>query len=681
MMETLILRMRPYLRAVTVLNVYIAAVIAAGTTVVVGSAAAGTASIGDSYAEFWILAGLVALGEFLPVKTSDGHGEITTSTIFTFALLLRFGTFPAVVAQSIASILADLATQKRAWKVAFNVSQYAIALAGSGAILGLVSGADPFAPLPGFDRASFPAILSAGAAFFLLNSWLPRIGMALQERIPIWRALIDDFVYQASLNGILLTLSPIVVMVGEKDFVYIPLLAVPMAIVYKSATVHAERDYKAYLALHDPLTGLPNRALFYDRVKQSISEAGRRGTELAVLLIDLDRFKEINDSLGHHAGDLLLQRVGPRIKSVLRESDTVARLGGDEFAVLLPDVDGADHASLIAKRIDEALDEPFVLEDLPEELTLDVEGSIGIALFPQQGGDVETLIQRADVAMYLAKEAHTGHEVYAYERDRHSAGQLAMLGELRRGLDNGELILHFQPKQTMDSRDISCVEALLRWQSERRGLVLPGEFIPPAERTGLIHRITKTVIDQALAQVREWQDDGIDLRVAVNLARRNLLDLRLPGVVQELLTRWGIDPDLLEFEITESSIMADPARAAHVLTQLSSIGVKLALDDFGVGYSSLSYLTRLPVNEIKIDKSFVMNMSHDDNDRVIVRSTIELAHNLGLTVVAEGVEDEPTWRDLLHFGCDVAQGFHIGRPGTAQEILGALEIRTARSAG
>src|SRR5919106_2290413 len=484
MMAALILRIRPHLRVVTVLNVYIAAVIAAGTMVVIGSAAVGTASIGDSYAEFWILAGLVALGEFLPVKTSDGHGEITTSTIFTFALLLRFGTFPAVVAQAIASILADLATQKRPWKVAFNVSQYALALAASGAILGLVSGAKPFAPLPDFDRASFPAILSAGTAFFLLNSWLPRIGMALHERIPIWKALVEDFIYQASLNGVLLTLSPIVVMVGEKDFVYIPLLAVPMAIVYKSATVHAERDYKAYLALHDPLTGLPNRALFFDRVKQSISEARRRGTELAVLLIDLDRFKEINDSLGHHAGDLLLQRIGPRIRSVLREADTVARLGGDEFAVLLPDVDGADHASLIAKRIHEALDEPFILEDLPEELTLDVEGSIGIALFPGQGDDVETLIQRADVAMYLAKEAHTGHEVYAYERDRHSAGQLAMLGELRRGLDNGELILHFQPKQTMDSRDISCVEALLRWQSERRGLVLPGEFIPPAERTG-----------------------------------------------------------------------------------------------------------------------------------------------------------------------------------------------------
>jgi diguanylate cyclase (GGDEF)-like protein len=671
-----LLRSRLAVRAVNLLHVYIATVITGGAIVVVAAALGSSSGIGESYAEFWILAGLVALGEFLPVKMSDGHGEITTSTIFTFALLLRFGVGPAVLAQAIASTLADLATKKRAWKVAFNVSQYALALAGSGAVLALVAGSGAFDPLPALDRTSSLAILSAGATFFIINSWLPRIGMALQQRVSIWKAVVEDFVYQVSLNGVLLTLSPIVVLVGEKDLIYVPLLAVPMAVVYKSATVHAERDYKAFMALHDPLTGLPNRALLYDRVKQAIAEARRQGNDLAVLLIDLDRFKEINDSLGHHIGDLLLEKVGPRIRSVLRETDTVARLGGDEFAVLLPDVEGADHAALIAKRIDEALDEPFVLDHVSDELTLDVEGSIGIALFPEQGDDVETLIQRADVAMYLAKEGHTGCEVYAYERDRHSAGQLAMLGDLRRGLDNSELILHFQPKADMATGSVDSVEALVRWDSPRRGLVLPNEFIPPAEHTGLIHRLTRTVIDQALEQIRSWQDEGVNLRVAVNLARRNLHDLKLPELVQELLTKWSVAPELLEFEITESSIMADPARAAHVLGGLSRIGVKLALDDFGAGYSSLAYLTRLPVDEIKIDKSFVMNMAHDDADRVIVRSTIDLAHNLGLSVVAEGVEDESTWNDLLKFGCDVAQGFYIGRPGPPADVVGSLRART-----
>jgi diguanylate cyclase (GGDEF)-like protein len=666
------------LRTDSLLNTYIGAVIATGAVIVGASAFSGNAGIGDSYAEFWILAGLVALGEFLPVRMSDGHGEITTSTIFTFALLLRFGTGPAVIAQSIASILADLAMKKRAWKVAFNVSQYAVAIAGGGAVLGIESGWDPFGTLPPFGGTRTYVVFLAGATFFLLNSWLPRIGMALQQNIPIWKALAEDFIYQVSMNGVLLALSPIVVIVGEENIIYIPLLAVPMAIVYKSAMVHAERDYKAYLALHDPLTGLPNRMLFYDRVKQAITEARRQGRDLAVLLIDLDRFKEINDSLGHHAGDLLLQQVGPRIRSVLRESDTVARLGGDEFAVLLPRVDGVDHASLIAKRIDKALDEPFVLGGGSEEFTLDVEGSIGIAVFPDQGEDVETLIQRSDVAMYLAKEAHTGCEVYEYERDRHSVEQLAILGDLRRGLDRGEVVLHFQPKVDLTTGRIDSVEALARWHCPRRGLVLPAEFIPPAERTGLIHRITRSVIDQALAQVSAWQRDGIELRVAVNLSRRNLLDPKLPATVQELLNQWQVAPSQLEFEITESSIMADPTRVGQTLEHLSSIGVKLSLDDFGVGYSSLSYLTKLPVTEIKIDRSFVQNMGHDDDDRVIVRSTIELAHNLGLSVVAEGVEHPDTYRDLIGFGCDRAQGYYIGKPVTAAELVGLLDMARVR---
>jgi diguanylate cyclase (GGDEF)-like protein len=423
-------------------------------------------------------------------------------------------------------------------------------------------------------------------------------------------------------------------------------------------SLRREAIEKQHQALHDALTGLPNRTLFRERLNHAIDEAAETDASVAVMLMDLDRFKEVNDTLGHHNGDLLLQEIGTRLRDVLRNSDTVARLGGDEFAILLPQVPGAEAATRIADKILEALAQPLVLK----ELALDVGASIGIALSPRDGDDADTLLQRADVAMYLAKEAHTGHELYSDEKNQYSPGRLALVAELRHAIANRELSVVYQPKADVGTGEVTSVEALLRWHHPRQGFVPPDEFIPVAEHTGLIKPLTHFVLDAALAQCRAWELAGSPLKVAVNLSVRSLLDADLPSDLARLLRHWNVSPGSLQLEITESSIMADPARSLATLTKLSEMGVGLSIDDFGTGYSSLSHLKRLPVDEIKIDKSFVMGMLSDDNDAVIVRSIIDLGRNLGLRVVAEGVENDEIMRHLGVLGCDVAQGYGLSRP-------------------
>jgi diguanylate cyclase (GGDEF)-like protein len=442
-----------------------------------------------------------------------------------------------------------------------------------------------------------------------------------------------------------------------------------------SRTLRRQAAENRHQALHDGLTGLPNRSLFHDRIEQAIRAARRERSSAAILLIDLDRFKEVNDTLGHHKGDLLLIDVGSRLQAALRESDTIARLGGDEFGVVLPGLGSVDDATEAAERVRKCLDQDFVVD----ELVVHLDASIGIALFPQHGDDVDLLVQRADVAMYEAKRSHSGHAIYASENDPHSPIQLAMVGELRRALQSGELTLHYQPKVDLSSEVVHGVEALVRWNHPERGLLPPNEFVPMAERTGLIRLLTRYVLNAALAQASEWNEIGLELRVSVNLSARNLLDPSLAEDVARLLSRWGIRPDLLELEITESTIMLDPARATEVLNQLSEMGIGLSVDDFGTGYSSLSYLRELPVKELKIDRTFVSRMCEDDGDRFIVRSTIGLGQNLGLRVVAEGVEDEETLAQLTTLGCDLAQGYFLSRPVPASELADWLAQRGSRA--
>ena len=446
------------------------------------------------------------------------------------------------------------------------------------------------------------------------------------------------------------------------------------------ARVVAEVDERKRLAeklqhqaFHDPLTGLPNRALLRKRATRAIAEADGEVTSTALALIDLDRFKEVNDTLGHHCGDELLVQVGQRLAATLRTGDTVARLGGDEFAVVLPHIDTAEAAMAVAKTLQATLAKPFTLEGL----ILDIEASIGVALYPDHAGDPEELLRHADIAMYAAKQNHAGFMLFDQTQDQHSRRRLALLGELRRAIEDRQLLLHYQPKVDARSGRILGVEALVRWEHPERGLVSPSEFIPLAEHTGLIGPLTDYALDIALRQCRQWRHDGTDLSVAVNVSVRRLLDLEFPTEVATLLEIYQVPARLLVLEITESTIMADPAHALQVLGRLNSMGVQLSIDDFGTGYSSMAYLKNLPVHELKIDRSFVSQMTTSTSDAVIVRSTVDLGRNLGLRVVAEGVENSTTWQELIVLGCDAIQGYYVSPPIAAEELSNWLRHSAA----
>ena len=410
-------------------------------------------------------------------------------------------------------------------------------------------------------------------------------------------------------------------------------------------------------ALHDELTGLPNRVLMSDQLEEALAGAERSGSRVGLLLLDLERFKEVNDTFGHHYGDELLRQIGPRLAGLLRGGDTLARVGGDEFAVLLRDVDRVDDATDVATTILAALAIPFQVEDVD----LDVEASIGVVISGEHGRDAITLMQHADVAMYVAKAQHLGTFAYDPTVDAHSAAKLAMVGDLRRALQHDELVLHYQPKVNISTGELVGAEALMRWQHPEHGLVLPDDFVPVVEHTGLINPLTRYVLDTALAQARTWIDAGRLLPIAVNLSARNLHDDHFADQVAKLLAAHDVPAQLLELEVTESAIMIDPVRARQMLEQLSALGARISVDDFGAGYTSLSQLTTLPVSELKIDRSFVTTMTQDAGNAIIVQSVIDLGHNLGLTVVAEGVETEQDLTALADLGCDVAQGHHLGR--------------------
>jgi len=422
----------------------------------------------------------------------------------------------------------------------------------------------------------------------------------------------------------------------------------------------AETEALQYRALHDSLTGLPNRTFLRERLEETIRAGEREMKPCAVLLMDLDGFKSVNDSLGHGAGDRLLQQVSQRMRGVLRKADTIARYGGDEFAVVPWGATDVTRAVLIAEKILQAVDRPFTIDDQP----ITVNMSIGIAVFPQHAEDADALTRRADVAMYAAKRARSGFSVYSVEQEGgDNGGRPPLIGKLRYAIDQFELVLHYQPIISVPDGYPRKVEALVRWGHPSHGLLPPDDFIPAAEQTNLIKPLTAWVLNEALGQVHAWSKAGIDVGVSVNLSARNLLDDELPDAVAQLLSTWQVEPQKLSLEITESSIIA--TEAEDTLQRLHATGVQISVDDFGTGYSSLTHLKRLPVQEIKIDKSFVIDMATNRDGAAIVRSTIDLGHNLGLKVVAEGVEDEKTETMLREYGCDFIQGFHISRPAAA----------------
>jgi diguanylate cyclase (GGDEF)-like protein len=421
------------------------------------------------------------------------------------------------------------------------------------------------------------------------------------------------------------------------------------------------------LAYRDTLTGLPNRALFADLLDKAIADAAAAATPVAVLLMDLDHFKYVNDTLGHPIGDLLLREAAARLQAVgTGEDDVVARLGGDEFALLLPGGGIVDAERLARAKLD-ALELPMTLQGH----VVDVRASVGIAVFPEHGGEGATLLRRADIAMYAAKRENCGVAVWDQVEDRLSSDRLSLLSDLRKAVDNDELTLAYQPKVALrGAGGEHYAEALVRWRHPTRGLVAPMEFIPFAEQTGYIRAITQWVLAHAIAQCAEWRFDGLPMNVSINLSTRDLMDPTLPDRFAALLQRHRCAAQWIALEITESAILDDPAHAIKNLERLHALGCKLAIDDSGTGYSSLAYLRRLPVHELKIDKSFVIGMAADASDALIVRSTIDLAHNLGLSVVAEGVEDDATLDRLRAMGCDMVQGYLLSRPmGVAETAV------------
>jgi diguanylate cyclase (GGDEF)-like protein len=619
--------------------------------------------------EVAIFAIFALAGEFVPLKvfTRGAEGEVTTSTTFAMATMLAAGPLAAFVALAGANLLADGLRRKPLKKVAFNIAQYGITIAASGLVLTDTTGL-PRANEPHLVPSDLIGILLAAAVFFMVNTALVATVIAFAQRLSLWRYLAQDIFFQCATAGLMLGLAPVVVLAADFSLPAIALLFLPLFAVHRGGSQAIAKEHQA---LHDSLTGLPNRELFRDRIDQAIRASRRSGEAAVVMIMDLDHFKEINDTLGHHHGDLLLQEVSRRLQASLRDSDTVARLGGDEFGVLLPRVAGSQDATAVAGELLVALREPFLLEGM----RLEIDASIGIALHPVHGEDVEMLNQRADIAMYSAKQGGRGYMIFEPELDRHSPRRLALAGGLRSAINQDQITLYYQPKAELRTGQIVGVEALARWDHPEFGIVGPSEFVPIAEQTGLITPLTSHVLDVALRQIRAWSDSGLELSIAVNLSARSFLDTQLAVEIPRLLARWDVKAEQLELEITESMLMTDPARAEATLARLSQIGLTLSVDDFGTGYSSLANLKRLPVDVIKIDKSFVIEMAVDASDAAIVRSTIDLAHNLGLRVVAEGVESEDAWRHLEALGCDYAQGYFLSRPLPAEAATRLIRER------
>jgi diguanylate cyclase (GGDEF)-like protein len=424
----------------------------------------------------------------------------------------------------------------------------------------------------------------------------------------------------------------------------------------------------AHLAQFDALTGLPNRTLLQDRLAQTIVQSRRKRWHAGALFVDLDRFKLINDTLGHHQGDALIRQVGERLLECVRPGDTVGRISGDEFAVVLADMARPDDAALVAQKVLDTLARPFDLGGNEAYIS----ASIGIAAFPEDGEEAETLLKNADIAMYRAKEsARNCYRFFTAEMNQRTVAKVQLNTDLRRAIERNEFTLHYQPKVDLADGGLRGLEALLRWNHPQRGMVSPGEFIPALEDSGLILPVGEWVIGEACAQLRRWRDAGrVIVPVAVNLSPKQFRRGDLDRIIRDLLARHGLDADLLELEITESCLMEDPEDAVRVMHSLRAAGLRISIDDFGTGYSSLSYLTRLPLSALKIDRSFVRDAGDSAEAASIVRAVIDMAQNMRFTVIAEGVETEQQVAFLREHGCDQAQGYFFGRPDAA-DVTGA----------
>jgi diguanylate cyclase (GGDEF)-like protein len=622
---------------------------------------------------FWVLAGMIVLAEIWPIVT-PGRSALeapVASVTFSFAALIAWGVPIAVLLRATATMLVFLGRGKAPHRAAFNAAVATLSLAAGGGVLfafrGTIHGSKPWVP-QGVDV--WPILLAA-LACFAVSYVLDTTAIALHARDPVGKTLLSKLPYQAFVSLVLLATAPLVgVVIAQNSALLLLLFAFPLAAIYVNAAISVQREHQAH---HDELTGLANRKFLMLKLQSTLAQAASSGTKAGYLLLDLDRgLKEVNDTLGHAVGDRLLRLVAHRLTHSIRPGDLVARLGGDEFAVLLPAVKEASAAREVAARLRAAVAEPIRLEGM----SFVIEVSIGIAMFPDDAAADELLMQRADVAMYVAKQRRSGVERYKADLDRNSPARLALFGELRRGLDRGELELHYQPKVYLSDRRPAGMEGLVRWRHPTRGVLGPGDFLPVVQQSYLMREVTAFVIETAVAQAALWRQAGLDQQVSINVSGRDLLDTGLAGVIEQCLGRHKVPPEAVLLEIDERVLTSEPAHVVATAEALADIGVGLSLDDFGTGYSSLLRLKRLPFSEVKVDASFVGRLLESPDDEVVVKSILDLAAALGIRSVAEGVESAEVASALLAMGCVAAQGWHFGRPMNAASATAWLTEHT-----
>ncbi len=638
---------------------YVAAVVAAGALGLVALAVHPGAPPGafDAFACLTLALG-VLFGEAFPVRIGGDAGEVAFSSTFTFALLLGWGPGPAAAAQVGACLIAALGHRTPPRRVAFNMAQYVLAVLAATGVLILLRGQ---AVVTSFDAVALLQVSAAAAAFFAVNTGLVAGVIALSDGRRLLDQIRDELLIQTGTEGILLGMAPLALLGVRSSPALMILIALPLLAVQRAGRQAVENEQ---LARRDALTGLANRTQLTDRAEVAMARARREHTSFAVLLVDLDRFKEINDTLGHHVGDRVLCECADRISSAMRDGDLVARLGGDEFAVLLCGVETQAEALDAARRVAGALSRPLEMAGV----VLEPGGSVGVACYPSHGEDVDTLLRHADAAMYTAKGDRIPVAIHTPEDDGAKLTQLKLAGRLSSAIADGEIELLFQPQVRPSSGEVVGVEALARWQHPHFGLLPPSAFVPLAERSGHIMALTVRIIDDATLQLAAWQHAGLDLTMAVNLSAATLLDPDLPAVVESACERAGVRPDRLVLEITEGMLVARPDEAIAIAERLAALGVGISVDDFGTGFSSLEQLVNLPAVELKIDRSFVMRMAADTRSAAIVRCVADLGRSLDLRIVAEGVETEAVRGAVEGLGCDLAQGFLWARPLSAGDL-------------
>ena len=613
---------------------------------------------------FLVAAAIIGELRTLAIPRSDEPTEaISTSTPFIFALIPVAGLGVALLVQIAASLADDIAKRRGPVKAIFNASQYTLCVSAAGVVFAALAGRGVLDGPIAIEGYLLIPLLLGGVAMVTVNRVLVAgvVALATGQKLP--RILREDLAWSAAIHVVLFALGAVAATIATHGVAFLALLCLPAAAIY--ATTAASFRH-AYQASHDALTGLGNRDLLHRQLEGALVATPDPGTGPGLVILDLDHFKDINDTLGHHVGDELLRQVGQRLVAGVGSAARVNRLGGDEFAVVVHG--GLEESEALAQALQTSLQAPMRVG----ELELLVRASAGVAVAPEHGLDAATLMKNADIALYRAKLERDGTSTYSPDFDVNSIERLQLLADLRAAITTSQLGVAFQPQVDLTNRRVVAVEALIRWQHPVRGSVPPDSFIPLAENSGLIAELTAYVLETGLVALAQWRAAGHDLRLAVNVSARHLSDLALPRQIAAALDRHHVPAAALVLEVTETGILSDPVRVDAVIRELRNLGVMIAVDDYGTGHASLNYLKRLHVDELKVDRSFVSDMGRAHDDYVIVRSTIALARDLGLRVIAEGIEDESTATSLLLLGCEIGQGFHLGRPTSAEQILERL---------